>query len=195
MLALFSGGISQKDFSVIAKAHKKPLQNKVMPTVGEQLCSAREERKLDLKHVGEVTKIRTDHLRALETGDFNQFAAPVYIRGFVRTYATLLKLDVPKIMAALDQELSQTKNFREPPALMNPAGGRLDFLMLQLSRLNWRVVAIGSAVVVLLILGVAIFGSRRKLKSESPLPKLGSGLYPSKQGGEMLPLPTNAPPR
>ena len=60
MLALFSGGISQKDFSVIAKAHKKPLQNKVMPTVGEQLCSAREERKLDLKHLGEVTKIRTD---------------------------------------------------------------------------------------------------------------------------------------
>ena len=63
------------------------------------------------------------------------------------------------------------------------------------AKLLRSLVVIGSAVVVLLILGVVLFGSRRKLKSESPLPKLGSGLYPSKQGGEMLPLPTNAPPR
>lgn len=166
-----------------------------MPTVGEQLRCAREERKLDLNHLGEVTKIRTDHLRALETGDYNQFAAPVYIRGFVRTYATLLKLDVPKIMADLDLELRQTKNFREPPALMNPAGGPLDFLMLQLSRLNWRVLVIGSAAVMLVVLGAAVYRSRHQATPVDPLPTLGSGLYQSKQEGETLPLPANAPPR
>ena len=166
-----------------------------MPTVGEQLRSAREEQKLDLNHLGDVTKIRTDHLRALESGDYNQFAAPVYIRGFVRTYATLLKLDVPKLMADLDQELRQTKNFRDPPALMNPAGGHLDFLMLQLSRLNWRAVAIGGVVVILLVVGVTMFEAHRKTKTADPLPTLGSGLYQSKQEGEILPLPANAPPR
>ena len=166
-----------------------------MPTVGEQLRNAREEQKLDLNHLGEMTKMRTDHLRALETGDYDQFAAPVYIRGFVRTYATLLKLDLPRIMADLDQELRQTKNFREPPALMNPAGGQLDFLMLQLSRLNWRVVAFSGVGVVLLVFGLAMLGARHKTKSSDSLPKLGSRLYQSKQGGEMLPLPTNAAPR
>ena len=166
-----------------------------MPTVGEQLRSAREERKLDLNHLGDVTKIRTDHLRALESGDYNQFAAPVYIRGFVRTYATHLKLDVPKIMADLDQELRQTKNFREPPALTNPAGGHLDFLMLQLSRLNWRVLSFGGVMLVLLVGGVTMFDAHRKSKRTDPLPSLGSGLYQTKQEGETLPLPTNTPPR
>jgi len=162
-----------------------------MPTVGEQLRTAREARKLDLNRVGEVTKIRTDHLRALEAGDYDQFAAPVYIRGFVRTYATLLKLDVSKIVADLDQELSRTNNFREPPALTNPAGGPLDFLMLQLSRLNWRLLAIVGVVLVLLIVGVTILEAHRKTKAADPLPKLGSGLYQSRQEGETLPLPTN----
>src|SRR5262249_55509650 len=133
-----------------------------MPTVGEQLRSAREARKLDLNHVADATKIRTDHLRALEAGDYNQFAAPAYIRGFLRTYATLLKLDVPKIIADLDQELSQTKDFREPPALTNPAGGPLDFLMLQLTRLNWRALAIGGGILVLVAIAVTVFDVLRK---------------------------------
>ena len=166
-----------------------------MPTVGEQLRSAREAQKLDLNHLGEVTKIRTDHLRALESGDYNQFAAPVYIRGFVRTFATHLKLDVSKIMADLDQELRQTKNFREPPALMNPAGGHLDFIMLQLSRLNWRILSIAGVALVLLVVGVAMFDTFRKSKPTDPLPGLGSGLYQPKQEGDILPLPTNTPPR
>src|SRR5262245_33465210 len=107
--ALNGAAFLQKQFSAIAKSPRNPLQSGVMPTVGEQLRTAREARKLDLNRVGEVTKIRTDHLRALEAGDYDQFAAPVYIRGFVRTYATLLKLDVSKIVADLDQELSRDR--------------------------------------------------------------------------------------
>ncbi len=61
-----------------------------------------ERKKLTILQVAETTKIRTDHLRALEEGNFSVFVAPVYLRGFVRTYATLLKLDVPQIMAALE---------------------------------------------------------------------------------------------
>ena len=71
-----------------------------MPTVAEQLRAGREARKLTIPQVAEATKIRTDHIRALEEGNFNVFSAPVYIRGFVRNYATQLKLDVPQVMAA-----------------------------------------------------------------------------------------------
>ncbi len=120
-----------------------------MSTVAQQLQQAREARHLTVQQVAEITKIRSDHLRALEEGNFDVFSAPVYIRGFVRTYSTLLKLDVPKVMADLDGELGQTSKFAEPPALSGPPRGILDFLMLQLSMIDWRkgAVALGLAVV------------------------------------------------
>src|SRR2546423_1126342 len=107
-------------------------------SVAEQLHQAREARKLTVEQVAEITKIRGDHLRALEEGNFNVFSAPVYIRGFVRTYSTLLKLDVPQVMAALDGELGQTAKFAEPPPLSDHPRGAVDFLMLQLSKIDWQ---------------------------------------------------------
>src|SRR5882724_11661415 len=107
-----------------------------MSTVAEQLHQAREAKHLTVEQVAEITKIRGDHLRALEEGNFEVFSAPVYIRGFVRTYSTLLKLDVPKVMASLDAELGQNKKFREPPPLSDQPRGILDFLMLELSKVN-----------------------------------------------------------
>ena len=165
-----------------------------MPTVGEQLRSAREARTLDIYQVAEVTKIRTDHLRALEAGDYNLFAAPVYIRGFTRTYAGLLKLDVPKIMSDLNQELAQIEKFQTTPA-HGSARGPLDVLVLGLARLNWRQLGIAGAILVLVILGLVAFGPRKKPSATNPLIQLGPGLYQSKPGGELLPLPTNAPQR
>src|SRR6516164_5915087 len=122
-----------------------------MSTVAEQLHQAREARHLTVEQVAEITKIRGDHLRALEEGNFDVFSAPVYIRGFVRTYSTLLKLDVPSVMAALDGELGQTKKFAEPPPLSHHPGGAVDFVMLQLSKIDWQkgVLALGLVVVVL----------------------------------------------
>src|SRR5512141_729168 len=108
-----------------------------MSTVADQLRQAREARNLTVQHVAEITKIRTDHIRALESGDYDTFSAPVYIRGFVRTYASLLQLDVPSVMAGLEAELGQTTKFAEPPPLSEPQGGFLDSAMLQLSKLDW----------------------------------------------------------
>src|SRR5690349_11989069 len=110
-----------------------------MSTVAEQLHLAREAKSLTIYQVAEVTKIRTDHIRALEEGNFNAFSAPVYIRGFVRTYATLLKLDVPRLMTALDEELGHTEKFREPPALTEQGRGAVDFITLQFSKVNWKI--------------------------------------------------------
>src|SRR5882724_6291991 len=121
-----------------------------MPTVAEQLRRAREEQQLNIYQVAEITKIKTDHIRALESGNYDSFSAPVYIRGFVRTYAKALKLDVAQLTADLESELAQTEKFREPPPLTNEPRGALDFVMLQLSKLNWRVaVGLGVAALVL----------------------------------------------
>lgn len=168
-----------------------------MSTVAEQLRTAREARKLTVHEVAETTKIRTDHIRALESGNFDVFTAPVYIRGFVRTYATLLKLDVPQVMAALDDELGQTEKFSEPPPLSPESGGILDFFMLQLSRVNWQkglVVLIGAALVLMVLV---VIWAWRKHRSADPLSDLPPAVYQSAQqpSGETLPLPAPAPGR
>jgi len=159
-------------------------------TVSEQLRRAREQQQLDIYQVAEITKIKTDHVRALESGNFEIFSAPVYIRGFVRTYGNMLKLDVPRLLAELETELGRTDRFRDPPPLTKTPRGPLDFLMLQLSRLNWRV-AFGVVVVALLALLVIALIRNRNAMPEDPLKKLEPGLYQPKSGqpGETLPLP------
>jgi cytoskeletal protein RodZ len=166
-----------------------------MLTVAEQLRQAREARNLTVQQVVQITKIRTDHLAALEEGNFNVFSAPVYIRGFVRTYAALLKLDVPQIMAALDAELGATQKFAEPPSLAEPSSGALDFIMLQLSKVDWRKALIGLVVVVVLVVCFSAVANWRRSKAANPLNGLKPGIYQSTQNvsGETLPLPAPAP--
>src|SRR3954453_21689068 len=106
-----------------------------MSTVSQELRAAREAQNLSVHQLGEITKIRTDHIRALESGDFDVFSAPVYIKGFIRTCATILKMDVPGVMARLDAELKVTEKFSEPPPLSDEPKSFVDFLMLQLSKL------------------------------------------------------------
>jgi len=162
-----------------------------MSTVAEQLHQAREARKMTVEQVAEITKIRSDHVRAIEEGNFNVFSAPVYIRGFVRSYSTLLKLDVPRVMADLDGELGQTKKFAEPPPLSDHPRGVVDFLMLQLSKVDWQkgvVILGGAAVILAVVLGYLGY---RHYHSKDPLQNVKPGLYngPVKGSGDTLPLP------
>jgi cytoskeleton protein RodZ len=178
---------------MVAKPLEKPLIKSGMSTVAEQLHQAREAQKLTVNQVAEVTKIRGDHIRALEGGDFNVFSAPVYIRGFVRSYAGLLKLDVPAVMATLERELGGTEKFREPPPLSQHKRGIVDFLTLQLSKLNWRVAAvvIGVAVIVGVVFICLLIW--RHHKTSDPLANLQPGVYQSSTGGETAPLPATTP--
>jgi len=164
---------------------------RVMATVAEQLRAGREAMKLDIYQVAEITKIRTDHIRALEAGDYDPFVAPVYIRGFVRTYAGLLKLDQPRIMADLNAELARTEKFAEPPSLTNQPKGWVDLFMLYLSRVDWRIVV---GVVVVAVLGLLAMGGYRfwySHRHSDPLRKLGSPIFQSRSvsSNEFLPLP------
>ena len=162
-----------------------------MVTVSEQLRRAREAQQLDIYQVAEITKIKTDHIRALESGNFDIFSAPVYIRGFIRTYASMLKLDVPQVLADLDAELGQSEKFREPPPLTKRPRGILDYLTLWFSRMNWRIAVALIALLIFLVVAVAVIKSRTH-KPENPLKNLGPGLYqpPKGSSGETLPLPT-----
>jgi cytoskeletal protein RodZ len=168
-----------------------------MSTVSEQLRQARQAQNLTVQQVAEITKIRSDHVRALEAGHFDVFSAPVYIRGFTRTYCTLLKLDVAQVMAALDRELAQNKKFSEPPPLSDRRRGVLDFVMLQLSRIDWRKGAIVVGVLAVCIGALLSWLAWQRYRSQDPLKNLQPGLYQSTQhlSSETLPLPPASPTR
>ena len=159
-----------------------------MSTVAEQLRVAREARKLTIAQVAEVTKIRTDHIRALEEGNFNVFSATIYIRGSVKNYATLLKLDVPQIMAVLTDELGRTEKFSEPPPLTEVSNTPLDRLMFLLSKLNWKFGVAGAAVLgIALVVFFANFAWGQH-KRNDPLAGLQPAVYQSVNSGQTLPL-------
>ena len=167
-----------------------------MATVGELLRRAREEQKLDIYQVAEITKIKSDHIRALEAGNYEGFSAPVYIRGFVRSYARVLKIDISQIGEALENELGQSARFREPSPLTNEPRGAVDFLMLQLSKLNWRIAVAALAVGAVILLLVSGWRRWQGAPDTEPAKQRGSGLHqPRQPGGDFLPLPANTTPR
>lgn len=150
---------------------------------------------MSLHDLAELTKIRTDHLEALERADYEPFPAPVYIRGSVRTYAGMLKLDVPAVLQALDEELAQSPEFSNPPSLTGERRGPLDWLTYQLSRVNWRVTGIVGAVIVVVGGGYWSWQAWTHRVREDPLTRLGPGMYrpgPTSEG-DLLPLPPVPP--
>src|ERR1700722_10927871 len=159
-----------------------------MPTVAEQLRVAREAKKLTIEQVAESTKIRTDHLRALEQGNFDVFSAPIYIRGSVKNYATLLKLDVPKITAELDAELKGTEKFKDPPPLMEQSRTSVDHAMFLLSKLNWKVGSVAAVVLGIVLIFILAHAAFRHFRRHNPPPNLPPAMYQSGNSDETLPL-------
>ena len=62
-----------------------------------ELKEKREIENLDINKISEETKINIKHLRALESGDFNNIPT-TYLRLFIKTYAQYLKLDYKQIL-------------------------------------------------------------------------------------------------
>ena len=160
--------------------------------VSQELRQAREAQNLSVHQLAEITKIRTDHIRALEEGNFEVFSAPVYIKGFTRTCATVLKMDVPAVMARLEAELKQTEQFAEPPPLTDQPKGVLDFFMLQLSKLDWRTSVAGVSVLAVALVILLIVVIVRHHRTSDPLKDLKPGVYHGTQStaGQTLPLPS-----
>jgi len=103
-----------------------------MPGLGEEFRAAREARNLSLSDVSEQIHIRTVYLQSLEDEEWSAIAAPVYVRGFIRTYARFLGLPGEQAVAIFNESLgaSATKQHevaaaparRRPSVLLWVAG-------------------------------------------------------------------------
>lgn len=122
------------------------------------------------------TNLKAEQIQWLESGRWDAFAAPAYVRGFVRSYAQQLKLPLQELSGLLDAELGQTEKFRELPDVAHAPKTFLNRLMLASSRVNWRIalpVLVFLALVALTYVGVQAWQQRRPT---DPLKNLGTGM-------------------
>ena len=123
-----------------------------MPALGERFRDAREARNLSLSDVAEQIRIRSVYLAAIENENWPAIGAPIYVRGFLRTYARFLSMDPEEAVRAFNAataepggEISEAETqpqFRGPVAIPEERRG--------FSPLIW----IAGAVAVLLIVYV-----------------------------------------
>ena len=78
-------------------------------TPGAFLAAKRGERGLTLQQAATATHIRLEHLTALEADEPELIPAPVYARGYLRTYARYLGLDAESLLASLPRPLQDAR--------------------------------------------------------------------------------------
>lgn len=76
-----------------------------IPSVGERLKAAREEKGLTLEDIAAQTRIPQRHLESIENADWNNLPAPTYTVGFAKSYAAAVGLDRNEIGDQLREEM------------------------------------------------------------------------------------------
>ncbi len=107
-------------------------------TPGAFLAAKRGERGLTLQQAASATHIRPEFLKALEADEPERLPAPVYARGYLRTYARYLGLDEESLVARLHQPVRDPrKNLglgllvpRQRLVLTGPAAAAAGLLLL-----------------------------------------------------------------
>jgi cytoskeleton protein RodZ len=96
-----SGGGKKKEV-------RREIRIRADQTIGEVLLAAREASGLTLEQVSQETKIPRESLEYLETDNFEAIPAKVYVKGFLRSYAELLGLDVAHLMSKYEVQTGLT---------------------------------------------------------------------------------------
>jgi cytoskeletal protein RodZ len=106
----------------------EPLQEELLetelPSVGEQLRAAREEKGLSLEDVAAQTRIPLRHLASIETGDWDNLPAPTYTIGFAKNYAAAVGLDRTEIGNQLREEMGGQRFASNAADVFEPADPR-----------------------------------------------------------------------
>ena len=85
-----------------------------VPSLGEEFRAAREARGLSLSDVSEQIHIRATYLQAIEDEDWPTIGAPVYVRGFLRTYARFLGVDPEHAVEAFTTVVPSSPPAKQP---------------------------------------------------------------------------------
>lgn len=72
--------------------------------IGDKLRAEREKQGLTIKDIEKGTSIRALYIEAIEKGEYQTLPGEVYAKGFIRNYATFLKLNADDVVRAYTEE-------------------------------------------------------------------------------------------
>ena len=176
-----------------------------MQTIGEKLEEARKRKGISVREAAETTKIRGDYLQKFEANSFDLDLPPLYIRGFLRSYARYLDLDAERFLAEYDsvmasegrtprresREVYGRVEFGETAGGEAPAGGRSaqdQAVMLKFGLLIGG--AIVAILVIILLINVVFFRAPAK-----PAPAAPAATQAANPGENVLTLTALGPVR
>jgi len=87
-----------------------------MKKTGQQLKAEREKQGISLNEISMSTKISVRMLTALEEGNLDDLPAKTFLRGFVQSYASQLKMDTDAVLETFHDEMGSTLVKPTPPA-------------------------------------------------------------------------------
>lgn len=124
------------------------VEQQVIAGPGNTLKTARETRGLSLKEAAERLRLTPQVIIDLEADDYTNLAK-VYSRGYLRTYAQFLQLDVAALLEAHDRIQQQA----------GPTVQRVKVIQTlpDESKLSWKLMRFSVLALILLLLGLVLF--------------------------------------
>ena len=114
-------------------------------TIGARLEEARISKRLTFEEIERDTRISRRYLEALERGHYEVLPAPVYARGFMRSYADYLGLDPAEAVMSMPAHLPVPDGLDPMPGLRRMPSGSIPAFDLKLAAIvTGIVVVIGS---------------------------------------------------
>ncbi|MFZ5698894.1 MAG: RodZ domain-containing protein [Pseudomonadota bacterium] len=94
-------------------------------TAGEQLRLARDQKGFSIEDVAVRLKVPARYVTAIEQGDVAVLPEPMFVRGYVKTYARMVGIDAEELLASLAPvEVKAPKPLTSIEKSAGPAGGR-----------------------------------------------------------------------
>ena len=91
-------------------------------SIGATLRAERETRELSLAEVASTTRIPRRTLESLEQDRFEELPSGVFVRGFIKAYASAVDIDAEEVLARFDAE-QPAAPLTPPPSVIHPGKG------------------------------------------------------------------------
>jgi len=72
---------------------------------GEILRTAREERKLSQQEIAQSLRLGIDVIKALDQDDFDKLSAPIFVRGYIRSYSALVGVSADDVVGVYNEQV------------------------------------------------------------------------------------------
>ncbi|HEX8405917.1 MAG TPA: helix-turn-helix domain-containing protein, partial [Duganella sp.] len=152
-----------------AEPPKKDQGSSSLAPPGAQLAAQREAMGLSVEHIADQLKLAPRQVVALEAGDYASLPNMAVVRGFVRAYAKVVKLD-PAPLVAMIAVISPTSPEAAPPRRERAASFSESSFPLMTGRSSGRGVWMAAAaVLVAALVGAGVYAYQSGMISSSLL--------------------------